>query len=148
MAAFQFRLATLLRLREALRDERRTQLAEVLRLAEQIGERRQAVEKALRDALTIQTSASGEIDAERLLNATRYDLVLRAELRQIELQETTLQSEAEKRRHALVAADRDVRTLERLRETQLERHREEAGRNSAKEFDEIALQRYAAEGAE
>lgn len=148
MAAFQFRLATLLRLREAVRDERRMQLAEVLGLAEQISERRQAVEAELRSALLFQTSATGPIDADRLLNATRYELVVRAELRQIELQEATVKTEAEKRREALVAADRDVRALERLRETQRERHREEEERRSAKELDELALRRFAAEEVE
>lgn len=148
MAAFQFRLATLLRLREAARDERRAQLAEVLRLADQISERRRELEKALRDALQVQAAANGEIDADRLLNATRYELVLRAEVRQIELQETTLRAETEKRRQALVAADRDVRSLELLRETQHERHRADEARKAAKELDEIALRRYATEGAE
>lgn len=148
MAAFQFRLATLLRLREAVRDERRMQLAEVLGLIEQMRERRKALEAEIHGALIFQSSATGPIDAERLLNATRYELVLRAEMRQLELQDAALQAEAEKRREALVTADRDVRALERLRETQHERHREEEERRSAKELDEIALRRFAAEGVE
>jgi flagellar FliJ protein len=148
MAAFQFRLATLLRLREAVRDERRMQLAEVLGLAEQMSERRKAVEMDLHNSLAFQMSATGPLDADRLLNATRYELVLRAELRQIELQQEALKAEAEKRRQALVVADRDVRALERLRETQRDRHREEEERRSAKELDEVALRRFAMEGAE
>ncbi|HVA49723.1 MAG TPA: flagellar export protein FliJ [Pirellulales bacterium] len=148
MAAFRFRLATLLRLREAARDERRTQLAEALQLAEQLRERQMGVEELLREALRVQSTATGAIDADRLLNATRYEMVLRAELQQLQLQETALQTEIEKRRQALVAADRDVRSLELLRETQQERHREQEERRAVKELDEIALRRYAAEGAE
>lgn len=148
MAQFQFRLATLLRLRELARDHRRTQLAEALRLAEQLRVRCDEIDAQLRGALESQTPAPGAIDVDRLLNATRYELVLRAEQRQLKQQEAVLAREVGQRRQALVAADGDVRSLERLREAQRERHFAEEEQRARKELDEIALRPYAAERAE
>ncbi len=47
MASFQFRLATLLRLREAWRDERRTHLADAQRAEQLILERLAAIDDEL-----------------------------------------------------------------------------------------------------
>lgn len=148
MARFQFRLATLLRLRELARDERRAQLAEVLRLLDRLREQRDELNRLLRSTQELQTAPPGNVDVDRLLNATRYELVLRTELRQLELQEATVAAEIEKRRQALVAADREVRSLELLRDSQQERHTNEEEHRSRKELDEIAVQRYALEQTE
>ena len=148
MARFQFRLATLLRLRELARDERRTQLAEVLRLVDQMRERRTAITTLLEETRKLEAAPSGAVDVDRLLNATRYELVLQSELRQLEVQETTLTTEIEKRRQALVAADREVRSLELLRETQQQRHLADEASRLQKELDEIAVRRHAREHAE
>lgn len=145
MPQFQFRLATLLRLREAAREERRTQLAEALRLVDQLRARQQEIEELVRETKRLQTPAAGALDADRLLNATRYELVLRAEQRALQLQEVSVQSEVEKRREALVDANREVRSLELLREKQKEAHQAEEEARARKEMDEIAARRYAGE---
>lgn len=145
MARFQFRLATLLKLREALRDERRAQLAEALRLSDELQLRRDEIDELLRGAQGSQVVAPGAVNVDRLLDATRYDVVLRVEKAQIEGQQATVAAEIEKRRQALVAADREVRSLELLRETQRERHNAEEESKARKELDEIASRRYAAE---
>lgn len=148
MAQFQFRLATLLRLREVARDERRTQLAEAQRLIDQLQVRQREIDMLLSDAQRLQAPPAGTLDVDRLLNATRYELVLRAEQRALELQEASLASEAERRREALVAANRDVRSLELLREKQQERHLHDEEERARKELDEIAVRRHAGEGIE
>ncbi|HEX7378513.1 MAG TPA: flagellar export protein FliJ [Pirellulales bacterium] len=145
MPLFQFRLATLLRLREVAREERRTQLAEALRLVDQLRARQQEIEELVRETKRLQTPAAGALDADRLLNATRYELVLRAEQRALQLQEVSVQSEVEKRREALVDANREVRSLELLREKQKEAHQAEEEARARKEMDEIAARRYAGE---
>lgn len=148
MARFQFRLATLLRLRELARDERRAQLAEAIRLADQVRVRQDDVRALVESTRKLQRPSAGPIDADGLLNATRYELVLRAELQQLEMQQATIAAEIEKRRQALVEADREVRSLERLREAQQERHLAEEEERSRKELDEIAVRRYATEPVE
>lgn len=145
MAQFQFRLATLLRLRELGREERRTQLAEALRLVDQLRAQQEEIEELVRETKRLQTPAAGTLDADRLLNATRYELVLRAEQRALRLQEVSVLSEVEKRREALVAANREVRSLELLRDKQKEAHLAEEEARARKEMDEIAVRRYAGE---
>lgn len=145
MPQFQFRLATLLRLREVAREERRTQLAEALRLVDQLRARQREIEELVRETKRLQTPAAGALDADRLLNATRYELVLRAEQRALQLQEVSVQGEVEKRREALVDANREVRSLELLREKQKETHQAEEEARARKEMDEIAARRYAGE---
>lgn len=148
MPQFQFRLATLLKLRERLRDERRGQLAEALKLDDELRSRVHALDDELRGALRLQAPEPGAINVDRLLDATRYELVLRAEQGQLRAQQAALAAELEKRREALAAADREVRALERLRETRREQFRAEQETKSAKEMDEVAMQRYAAEVVE
>ncbi|HEX5446263.1 MAG TPA: flagellar export protein FliJ [Pirellulales bacterium] len=145
MARFQFRLATLLKLREAFRDERRAQLAEALRLGDELQLRRDEIEELLREAQQSQAVSPGAFNVDRLLDATRYDVVLRVEKARLEGQQASVAAEIEKRREALVAADREVRSLELLRETQRERHNAEEETKTRKELDEIASRRYAAE---
>jgi flagellar export protein FliJ len=50
-----------------------------------------------------------------------------------------------RRREALVAADREVRTLEKLRESQHERFRREEETRETKRLDEVAGRRAAGE---
>jgi flagellar FliJ protein len=148
MPRFQFRLATLLRLRELARDERRALLAEAMRLSDQVQARQDEITALVESTRKLQRPSAGAIDVDGLLNATRYELVLRAELQQLQMQQATIGAEIEKRRQALVEADRDVRSLERLRETQQERHLAEEEERSRKELDEIAVRRYAVEPVE
>lgn len=138
MRKFTFRLATLLRLREAARDERQAQLAEAFRIADSIQERIAELNRELDDLKRQQTAQPGRVDVDRLVAAHRYEMVLRIEQHQNEEQRTAVLAEIERRREALTAANREVRTLEKLRETQQQRHRFEEERQLMKELDEIA----------
>jgi flagellar FliJ protein len=148
MARFQFRLAVLLQLREAVRDERRSQLAEAFRLADSLEAQRQQFLDNLHELNQQRSVATGLIDVDRLLSASRYEAVLMLEIRNLERQQAAVATEIEKRREALVDADRDVRSLEQLREAQLERHREEQERRQMKVLDEVALRGFGREESE
>ncbi|HEU5432966.1 MAG TPA: flagellar export protein FliJ [Thermomicrobiales bacterium] len=145
MARFQFRLAALQRLREAARDERRAQLAEVFRLAESLAEQKRQIVENLREVVRSRAVSAGVVDVEKLLAATRYEAVLMVEQAQLERQAAAVAVEIEKRREALVAADRDVRALEKLREAQQARHRAEQEQKSIKQLDEAALRAFGGE---
>jgi flagellar protein FliJ len=54
-----------------------------------------------------------------------------------------LETETERRRQALIEADRDVRALDLLDERQRSEHRRRSLRNENKQLDEIAVQRHA-----
>jgi flagellar FliJ protein len=140
MKRFQFRLATLLRLREATRDERRAQLAEAFAAERTLNDQKQQIldESALLRKQYERAANPGTLDVDRLLDAHRYQLILKAEMTLLEQQAAKLGEEIEKRRQALVAADREVRVLEKLRETWKERHQHEAALVEAKQIDEVA----------
>lgn len=135
-----FRLATLLRLKEADRDDRRGELAEAFRAAETIDERLSEVHQNLEGLRKLQTAGAGDVDVDRLIEAGRYEMVLRVQQLQLEQNRQQVQAEVERRREVLVAADREVRVLEKLRETQQQKERTDMERQAMKRLDEVAGQ--------
>ena len=142
MSTFHFRLTTLLRLRETARDERRVELAEAQRtdtelqrqLARLEMERRQ-VQRQCRTA-----AGPGAVDLPCLVEAQQYDSALRVQETEFRRQRESLAAEIDRCRQAVLEADREVRTLEKLRQTQSQAHRQEEDRQEGKRLDEAALQ--------
>jgi len=150
MAKFKFRLATLLNLRESARDERRGQLAQAYRAEEIVEQERNRLARELSELEkhSRQASAPGPLDVDRLLGVRRYEVLLRFQQREAAQQHEMLQAEIERRREALVEANRQVRVLEELRRKQLERHRREEIRQEIKRLDEAAARCTTQEGDE
>ena len=142
MATFQFRLATLLRLREADRDERRAQLSDAQQaeaiVAGRIGEMDREI-GAIRQLGQL-AAAPGKVDVDQLLDMQRYEMQLKIERAATEDQRQKIAQEVERRLERAIAADREVRILEKLRETQLAKHRSEEEKTDQKRFDELAGQ--------
>jgi flagellar protein FliJ len=140
MAKFRFRLASLLHLREAARDERQAALAEVFRLDEMLEERQGNVrrEMDLAKQMARRGSSPGPIDVDQLVETQRYELTMKAQLGQLEQQRRMVAAEVERRRAALVEANREVRVLEKLRENQAQQFRAEEERLDIKRLDEVA----------
>ncbi len=142
MAKFTFRLSALLRLRESRRDECRAALAEAFRIDDALGKQLGSLDREL-DALREfcrRNASPGAVDIERLVQAQRYELVARAQQRQLVQQRQTVAAEIERRRQALVEADREVRVLEKLRQRQAEQHRRDEDLREVKRLDEVASQ--------
>lgn len=141
MSAFHFRLETLLRLRMAERDERRADLAKALRAEGMLlRELRQIeLEQLQARAKVREQSTPGTADVDGLLQTNRYQLVLKAQRGQLEGQLVQVRAELERRRQALLEADRGVRVLEKLRERQLAAHRDREARLEIKVLDEVAV---------
>jgi flagellar protein FliJ len=140
---FTFRLATLLRLRESTRDERRNHLAlayraetmvlqELARVDGEIDSLRRRVQAAVRP---------GEIDVDILMSAQRFEVVLNGRKQHALQQQELVKSEIERRRQSLVEADREVKILEKLRERHHERWAAEENLQDIKRIDEIAGRR-------
>ena len=142
MTRFHFRLATLLRLRESTRDECRVQLADAQRadteLQSQLARLDMEQRQLQRECRT--AAGPGPVDLRRLLEAQRYAATLRAREVDLHQQRQVLGAEIDRRRQALLEADRDVRTLEKLRENQSQAHRQAEDRQEGKRLDEAALQ--------
>ncbi len=140
MPQFRFRLETLLRMRIAERDQRRSDLAKALRAEEVLrNEERQLATEQTQLALEARRQKSpGAANVDRLLQTHRYEMVLAARGRQLATQLSEVAAESERRRLALVEADRQVRILEKLRERQGLAHRVRQEQLQTKQFDELA----------
>jgi flagellar FliJ protein len=138
---FHFRLQTLLRLRIAERDQRRADLAKAFRAEEML--RAEDEHVAEEQTALIQRSqelkSPGAADVDTLLQTHRYELILSAKRKQLATQIQQVQAEVERRRLAVVEADRQVRVLEKLKERQNTAHRRETDRQEAKLYDEMAV---------
>jgi flagellar export protein FliJ len=136
-----FRLATLLKLRELSRDERRALLAAAHRSDEELARqlaRLAGRQRRLRDDCR-HAAEPGEIDIDRLVAAHRYAVGLHAREKNLLEQRQLLAGEIECRRQSLVEADQEVQILEKLRERRRQARQAEAGRRDARQLDEAAL---------
>ena len=138
MPEFRFRLEKLLRLRQGARDQCRLRLAESQRADEELqhqlaglGKEQERLQEQCRQA-----AGPGAVDLDRLVEADRYAAVLRGEEAELHRQRETLAAEIQTRRDTLLQADRDARTLEKLRDRQHQRYRQEEQRRESKQLDE------------
>lgn len=141
MAEFRFQLETLLRLRQAARDDCRRRLEESHREDEDLRDRlaRLADERRRLSGRLRRATASGELDVDGIIEIERYISVLGSEEKRLESRRETLAAEIEQRRRTLVKADQDAKGLEKLRQRQLIVHRRKENRNEVKLHDEMAL---------
>jgi flagellar export protein FliJ len=141
MPEFRFRLEKLLRLRQGTRDQRRLRLAEAQRADEELRGQlvRLAAEQDRLQGQCRQAAAPGAVDLDRLVEADRYAAVLRGEEAELHRQRETLAAEIQTRRDTLLQADREVRTLEKLRDRQQQRYRQEEQRRESKLLDERGM---------
>jgi flagellar export protein FliJ len=146
MARFKFRLDTLLRLREALRDQRRGELAQAYEAEQILGQHDAEIDSQIEAMVGDRRDASAaQVNVDRLMETQQYEMILQAEKRTIAQQREQLDEEIERRRDALVQADRDVRVLENLRERHLQRHRQREQQIEAKQLDEIGTIQFSRE---
>jgi flagellar protein FliJ len=137
MSQFRFRLDTLLRLKKIARDERRTQLADAQRAEVAIAERQNELGQR-QEQLEDQRRAIGRgpLDVARWIDADRYAQTLRAEQTDLAWQRENAAAEVERCRQHLVEADREVKTLEKLRDRQYETHRIDESRRESRANEE------------
>ena len=142
MPPFHFRLSTLLKLRETTRDECRVHLADARRADAELQHREECLaaeqNQLQRDCRT--AAGPGAVDLRRLIDAQRYACTLRHQEEELHRQRETLAAEIDRRREAVIEADRDVQSLEKLRDHQADAHRQAAHRQDGKRLDERAVQ--------
>lgn len=135
-----FRLQAVARLRESQRDALRSRLGEALRAAEALQERRDGLEAELASLRTAQRAAIGigEVSASRVLDAGRYELLLRSQQRAVADDQEKVETEVERRRKDLAAAERELRALELLRERSEAAERKADRRREQRRMDDLA----------
>src|SRR6476659_10570372 len=137
MAKYKFRLETLQKVRDAHRDQQRASLAEAFRAEQMLAESRAelaAEEQTMRE-LQREAATGRYLDVNRVLEAQRYDLLLKAQAEQMAKQAALLEAETERRRQVLVEADREVRALELLDERHRRAHVREQQQGETKRVD-------------
>ncbi|MDZ4818162.1 MAG: flagellar export protein FliJ [Planctomycetota bacterium] len=147
MSTFRFRLATLQRLREQDRDEKRAHLADAERAEQIVLDRLAEIDQEL-DQLrqkTQQVASPGVVDLDALMEVQRYDMLLKFEQAHARQQHQVVSQEVLKRRETLLASDREVKVLELLRDKQAENHRQEEEKKSNQLIDEVAGRGYLVE---
>jgi flagellar export protein FliJ len=144
MGKYKFRLNTLLKVREAHRDQQRASLAEAFRAEQVLRENRAQLNEEERELRELQRSAAvGKyLDVNRLLEAQRYELLLKAQGQELAKHAILLAAEAERRRQTLVEADREVRVLELLDERHRRAHERDEQRAETKRLDDVATVRW------
>ncbi len=138
MARFRFRLESLLRLAASRRDLRRQELAQALQAERILQQRIDQLQQEIDQAQKQRRSGVGPLNLDRLLDATRHQLVLAAQKQHLEQQGEQLRQEIQRRRLLLAEADRQLRVLQRLKEKQHQRHHREQLRRQQQVLDEIA----------
>ena len=124
MARFEFRLRTLLGIREAERDAQRLQLAELLTAEERLRDQEARVAAELHCELSARrdVTTQGRLDVDHLRAAYLFEHALRDELQVLGQRQQALKSIVSAQQAVLVEAQRQVRVLEKLRERQQRQH--------------------------
>jgi flagellar FliJ protein len=140
MKKFKYRLQALLRVKEHIEKERQKVHAGALQKVrrqtdelDRIDGSRQANLSAQRRQMTQHVSVAEMLIYSRYLARLKREQLASTELLNV------LEGEAEEKRTELVAASRDRRVLEKLKEKQSAKHHAEIEQALTKENDEIAL---------
>jgi flagellar FliJ protein len=144
MAKYKFRLDGVQRVREARRDEQRVSLADAFRAEQILAESRAelaAEGESLRE-LQRAAAAGKYLNVNQLLEAQRYELLLKMRSQELTKQAILLAAESERRRQMLVDADREVRVLEMLDDRQRAEFSKQQQRLETKQLDDLATQRW------
>ena len=132
-----------MKLRKEDRQQRRAELAEAHRADGILARRADLVTLEIKEMRKrcLAAASPGRVDVDRLIAIQRFEQVLQAKAEGLTQRKSRLIEEIEKRRLAVVEADRLVRVLENLRDRQLETHQTDELRREVKMLDEVALSR-------
>ena len=138
---FQFRLTTLQKLREQTRDERRSDLAQAYEAERILRDRAKELQlefESNRERLR-GLAQRRELQVDSLTDARRYEALLNRSTAELQQQIADVAQEVERRRLALLEADREVKVLEKLRERQLTAYEAVQSKREDQRLDEAAL---------
>ncbi len=141
--SFRFRLQSIVRLRERERDEAAESLRQALQ-AKQILEGQ--VDELRNERLQLNqvriASANEPMDAQRILDAQRYQMYLDGQVAGLRQQIALIEQECQRRRAALVKCEQAVRSLEKLKEHQQNEWNTQEASNDQNTLDQWSSFRY------
>jgi len=142
---FRFRLQPLQKIRENVRSERQVELAKALEAEAIIREKLEGVNHEIKTTKEEgrRLATGGEVNVDHLIGLRRHEAFLLAQKTVIEEHLEKLLAEVERRRQAVIEADKEVRVLEKLHEKLKDRYDSALEAKETVAFDEIASVRSA-----
>jgi flagellar export protein FliJ len=133
-------LSTLIQVRRQHRDACRRQLDEAVRAEAVLAEKSGEVQEQLAELTDFRrrTAAAEACDLNLLLAAQRHQAALKREQQSTTEQIELVQKEVDRRRSIVVAAEQQVRVLDKLSEQKVQQARRAEDRREAKRLDEVA----------
>jgi flagellar export protein FliJ len=146
MAKFVFKLGGLLRARERVEQECQRALAVVVAEHQQIKAEADAVSSRIEAEAKqlLENHLVGPINLAYLTSHRRFTTAMRRRAADLAAAVAQAAVKVDVARNALVAAGRDVKVIEKLRERQLARWNAEADRKLTADLDEVSMQMTAA----
>lgn len=140
MPPYQFRFAAVQRVREAHRDDARGQLAQAFEAVEKLESERVRLEKELAATRSRMASAAAAspLDVNQLLDAQRYELVVKNQLSDLGQKRRLVEAEVERRRGLVAAAEQQVKVMEKLDAAARREHTAAEARQESRAMDEVA----------
>jgi len=137
---FTFRLDPLISIRDNILKEKQAALAQAYEARrikeEERGELEQNIAGNLQSARKVMQS--GKIDVNFLLGVRRHEMFLIAQLEEVRQQIVLIEEEIERRRQAVIEANKELKIIEKLREKKREQYLAEEKRKEIRDMDEIA----------
>lgn len=146
MQTHTFRFTMLLKVRRAVRDQRRQALAEVMQAEQLLTHRLLALDEQLIELRQDAAAASGPgpMVVHRLVEVGRYQDTLLSRRRELKQELVDLLAEVDRRQQALAAAETELKAMEKLQDRQQVLHAEHQQRLQTRELDEVALRSHVA----
>jgi flagellar FliJ protein len=146
MAAFRFRLSSVLRFRERKREDRRLELRALEQAKQHIVSEIERLEQSLvRQRTEIDKQRGKFVAVEEMRLAADFAQKVTDRIRERRGVLAIVAEKAAAKRAELLETNRDVKSLEQLRERRRERHRVEEAREEQKLTDEVGQRRSVAE---
>lgn len=143
MKKFQFTLQKLMDFREQELDRQKNALAVLQGDLKRINDRREELtEKVVKYSNDFVTSSAAGLPAAEISMRKRYIVTLQQEIHECEQRAFLKQQEIDKQLSVVVDATKDVRTLEKLEEKQLEEYRAAEGKEN-----ELFIEEFVSGGA-
>jgi len=138
---FTFRLDPLITIRDNDLKERQLELAKAYEARQILEEHLQEIDRQLTEGIAVARSLMQEgqtINVASLLSYRRQEMFLRAQQSELIEKMEAIDQEIERRRALVVAANKELKIVEKLKERRYAKYLEEANKAEMKSMDEIA----------
>lgn len=117
--AFQFRLQSVLKLRESAKKDRQQELAQAIQADQTLNQQRDELQTQLAATeVEIREAQQSNINVDALIGMRRYQTDVKMSIRQLDVQQEQLAQEIERRQIRLAEANQEVQIMEKLKEHQ------------------------------